>query len=202
MRKTSLFLADGHPVVLAALQELLSEEYDVVGTATDGKSLIAAMARLTPELIIVDVSTPGMSGIELIRRLRGTAPLTKILILSVYNDPAFVKKALKAGAWGYVLKQSQASELFRAIKTALEGQRYFTPLISELPKHPKQKPELTLRQMEVLRLAAEGVQNKEIGRKLAISVKTVEYHKTNLMGRLNLHNAASLTRYAMSRGIV
>ena len=202
LRKPRLLLADDHPIVLAALKRLLSEEYDVVATATDGKSLVAAAAKLTPDIVILDFSTRGMNCIKPVRRLRSILPSAGLLILSVYTDSVYVREALKAGARGYVLKQSEPSDLFTAIRAVLAGRTYITPSISMRANYRNREPRLTLRQVEVLRLTAEGLHNKEIAHKMAISPKTVEFHKASIMERLNLHNSAMLTRYALSHGIV
>lgn len=200
MPQTRVFLADDHPVLLAGLKKLLADEYDVVGTAVDGKALLTAAPKAAPDVVVVDISMPGLNGIEAARRLRNVLPQAKFLILSVHTDSAYVDEALRAGARGYVLKQSAPNELFTAIKTVLAGRTYITPILQRSAR-PKRNQRLTLRQMEVLKLVAEGLQNKEIAGKLAISLKTVEYHKTRIMQMLNLHNAAALTRYAINRGV-
>lgn len=201
MPRARIFIADDHPVLLAGLKKLLGDDYDLVGTAADGRALVTAANKIAPDLVIVDISMPGMNGIDATRRLRTSLPSVKFVILSVHADSAYVDEAFRAGARGYVLKQSAASELFTAIRAVLSGRTYVTPMIARRAQRSMRTKRLTLRQMEVVRLVAEGLQNKEIAQELKISLKTVEYHKSRIRETLNLHTSAALTRYAIDRGI-
>ncbi|HEX8712124.1 MAG TPA: response regulator transcription factor [Terracidiphilus sp.] len=208
-----LLLADDHALMLEGLLRLLSGEFEIVGTVTNGRELIEEAKRLKPDVVVVDVSMPEMNGIEAARRLAEIAPSTKIVFVSQQLDPAYLHAAFEAGALAYVAKQSAVNELVRAINMALEGRYYVTPLAkreaSELtPLNPKKNPaqmfgaELTPRQREVLQLVAEGKSTKQISAALKISVKTVEFHRNNLMDELGVRSIAELTRFAISRGIV
>jgi DNA-binding NarL/FixJ family response regulator len=195
-------LADDHPLFLEGVRRFLENKYDVVGTVADGKALIAAAQTLRPDIIVVDISMPEMNGLAAAQIIRGTVPSAKFVVLSVHSDQAYVSEAFRAGARGYVSKRAAAAELLTAIKQVLEGRTYVTPLVTpETPAGAKDGKRLTLRQLEILRLVAEGYQNKEIAHLLKISVKTVEFHKTRIMSELNIHTPAGLTRYAIDHGI-
>lgn len=201
-RRPRLLLADDHPLFLDGVRRLLESKYEVVGTVADGKTLITAAQTLQPDIIVVDISMPEMNGLAAAKVLRKTVPSAKFIILSVHSDQAYVSEAFRAGVRGYVSKRAAASELLTAIKQVLEGRTYISPLVGpETPGKSKDPKRLTLRQLEILRLVAEGYQNKEIAQFLKISVKTVEFHKTRIMAELNIHTSAGLTRYAIDHGI-
>jgi len=169
---------------------------------TDGKALITAAQNLRPDIIVVDISMPEMNGLSAAQAIRKTVPSAKFIVLSVHSDQAYVSEAFRVGVRGYVSKRAAAAELLTAIKQVLEGRTYVTPLVSaETPEAAKDAKRLTLRQLEILRLVAEGYQNKEIAQLLKISVKTVEFHKTRIMSELDIHTPAGLTRYAIDHGI-
>ena len=197
-----LLLADDHPLFLEGVRRLLETKYEVLGTVADGKALIAAALQLRPDVIVADISMPEMNGLAAALILHKTVPSAKFIVLSVHTDRAYVTEAFRAGVKGYVSKRAAAAELLTAIKQVLEGRTYVTPLVgpqsAAMPKDPKR---LTLRQLEILRLVAEGYQNKEIAQLLKISVKTVEFHKTRIMSELDIHTPAGLTRYAIDHGI-
>ena len=201
MPRARVLLADDHRVLLAGLKELLTGEYDLVGTVVDGNGLVAAAAKLRPDVAVVDIAMPGMNGIDAMRRIRATFPGIKFVILSVHSDAAYVEEALRAGAQGYVLKQAAAEELFTALRAVMAGRTYVTSMAEYTRHGAKPRERLTLRQIDVLRMTAEGLHNKEIAQRLSISVKTVEYHKTRLMNQLDIHTTIGLTRYAIRRGI-
>jgi len=202
VRRTRLLLADDHPLFLEGVRRLLESKYDVVGTVADGKALIAAAQQLRPDIIVVDISMPEMNGLAAAQAIRKTVPSAKFIVLSVHSDQAYVSEAFRVGVKGYVSKRAAAAELLTAIKQVLDGRTYVTPLVSpETPGTSKESKRLTLRQLEILRLVAEGYQNKEIAQLLTISVKTVEFHKTRVMRELNIHTPAGLTRYAIDHGI-
>jgi DNA-binding NarL/FixJ family response regulator len=202
LHRPRLLLADDHPLFLEGVRRFLESKYDVVGTAADGNALIAAAQQLRPDIIIVDISMPEMNGLAATQVIRKAVPSAKFIALSVHSDQAYVSEAFRVGVKGYVSKRAAAAELLTAIRQVLEGRTYVTPLVSSgVPEAPKEPKRLTLRQLEILRLVAEGYQNKEIAQLLKISVKTVEFHKTRIMSELNIHTPAGLTRYAIDHGI-
>lgn len=208
-----LLLADDHALMLEGLLRLLSGEFEIVGTVTNGRAVLEEAKRLNPDVIVLDVSMPELNGIEAARRLSALLPSAKIVFVTQQLDPAYVHAAFAAGALAYVAKQSAAKDLVEAIRLALSDRYYVTPLVSQevaglANVNPKKNPaemfggELTPRQREVLQLVAEGKSTKEISAALNISVKTVEFHRNNLMDELGVRSIAELTRYALSRGIV
>ncbi len=199
--------------MLEGLVHLLAGEFEVVGSVTNGRAALEAATRLNPDVVLLDVSMPEMNGIETARRLSSTMPSVKIVFVTQQLDPAYVHAAFAAGAMAYVAKQSAAEELVGAIRKALLDRYYVTPLVdreaAELSSiHPRQNPvqmfggDLTPRQREVLQLVAEGKSTKEISATLNISIKTVEFHRNNIMDELGVRTIAELTRYAVSRGII
>lgn len=211
--RNSVLIADDHTLMLEGLTKLLSNEFDVVGSATNGRQLIEEAQRLQPDVIVLDVGMPEMNGIEAARRLGKTAPSTKIVMVTQQLAPEYVRKAFASGARAYVAKQSAASELIEAIRLVVAGNYYVTPLAgAEAARvsgaHPTQNPaelfgsRLTPRQREVLQLVAEGRSTREISSILGISPKTVEFHRNSLMDELNLRTIAELTRYAIGQGMV
>lgn len=212
MRKRVL-LADDHALMLEGLVRLLEADFEIVGTATNGRILLEEAERLKPDVIVIDIAMPEMNGIEAARRLNKILPSVKVVFISQQLDSAYLHAAFTAGAKGYVAKQSAASELVQAIRLALRDRYYVTPLAgSEIAQYSatgmRTNPshmfgaELTPRQREVLQLIAEGKSTKEISSVLNISPKTVEFHRNSLMDELGLHTTAELTRYALSQGII
>ncbi|HZP04370.1 MAG TPA: response regulator transcription factor [Terracidiphilus sp.] len=213
MSKYRILLADDHALMLEGLSRLLSNDFEIVGTAADGRALLALAIRLKPDVIVLDVGMPEMNGIEAARRLTRVLPSAKIVFVTQRLDRAYLHAAFSAGAMGYVTKQSAAGELVEAIRSALEG-RYYVPALAgetatrfaalDRTKNPAEMfgARLTPRQREVLQLVAEGKTAKEISTSLNISVKTVEFHRNCLMDELGIRTTAELTRYAVSRGIV
>ncbi len=208
-----LLLADDHPLMIEGLTRLLADEFEIVGTAMDGRALLDEAVRLKPDVVVVDVGMPRMNGIEAAGRIKQLLPATKIVFITQQIDPAYLHAAFAAGASGYVAKQSASTELITAIQLALIGRYYVTPLAgveaAEFSKlNSRQNPsemfgaKLTPRQREVLQLVAEGKTSKEISVLLNISPKTVEFHRNALMDELGVRTVAELTRYAISRGIV
>jgi DNA-binding NarL/FixJ family response regulator len=206
-----ILIGDDHALVLEGLVRLLANEFEIVGTASDGRALLAEADRLNPDVVLLDVGMPGMNGIEAARRLSKSNPEIKVVFITQQLDPAYLHAAFSAGAMGYVSKQSAAVELVRAIRMALKGRYYVTPLANGdkfKRSGPRSNPaqmfggELTPRQREVLQLVAEGKSTKEISALLKISTKTVEFHRNSLMNELGVRTTAELTRYALSRGIV
>jgi DNA-binding NarL/FixJ family response regulator len=211
MRRPRLLLADDHTLVLEGFRKLLESEFDLVGTAENGRALVAAAQQLKPDLILLDISMPLLNGIEAARQLSKILPHTKLVFLTMHADPAYVTEAFRVGASGYLLKRSAASELVNAVHEVLRGRCYVTPLVTRevlhsflgpAPKSGASPGDLTTRQREVLQLTAEGHSTKEIAAILNVSVKTVEFHKARLMRQLGLRGTAELTKYAIQHGIV
>ena len=206
LRRARVLIADDHALVAAGLAKLLEDDFNVIGVRNDGRELIATALQERPDIALLDISMPKLNGLEAARLLRADLPETKIIFVTVHSDLAYVAAAFRAGASGYVLKGSGRAELTEAIQQALTGQKYLTPLIDkasldEILRQPQPKLLLTPRQREILQLVSEGHSAKAIGDGLHISAKTVEFHKAEIMKKLNLHSVAALTRYAIERGI-
>ena len=212
MRK-KILIADDHRLMLEGLARLLSTEFEVVGTAPNGRVLLEEAERLKPDVVVLDVGMPELNGIEAANRLTKLLPRAKIVIVTQQLAPAYIHAAFAAGAKAYVSKQSASDELIAAIRMALEDRYYVTPHAgTEAARlaslNPKQNPaemfgaRLTPRQREVLQLVAEGKSTKQISTALGISPKTVEFHRNSLMDELGLRSIAELTRFAVSQGIV
>ncbi len=212
IKKPRLLMADDHSIMLAGLRKLVEGTCEVVGAVEDGRALVEAAEQLRPDLILVDISMPLLNGMDAARQIKKSVPDAKLIFLTMHASPVFATEALQAGASGYLLKQSAASELPHAIKTVLKGQTYLTPTITRpiLDSIVNQKPtelrkslmDLTPRQREVLQLLAEGKSPKDIAVLLNVSVKTVEFHKTRLMEQLDLHTTLALAKFAIAEGLV
>jgi len=209
-----IVIAEDHTILRQGLRALLSfdPDFEVVGEAKDGRAAVRSVETLSPDLLLMDLSMPRMTGMEAITEIKKRSPATKIVVLTVHKGEEYILSALKAGADGYLLKDAGHDELMTAVKNVLAGKRYLSPDISEkviggylegkrgLTATPWDT--LTQREREVLKLIAEGYKNKEVAEYLFISLKTVEKHRSNLMRKLDLHNTAALTAFAMKRGIV
>ncbi len=213
--KRGVLIVEDHTLIREGLRSLLASHPDleVVGEAGDGREAIQRSEKLAPALILMDLSMPRMGGVEAIREIKKTRPDTKILALTVNNSEEYVAAALKAGADGYMLKDSTHAELIQAIRSILAGKRVLSPGVSEkviegylAGKNAEalQTPwdSLTPREREVLKLIGEGNKSKEIAEYLCISLHTVEKHRSNLMEKLNLHSVSALTSYALEKGLV
>ncbi len=210
----SILLADDHHVVRQGLRALLEAEPDfhVLGEASDGLEAVQQVERLQPDVLLVDVMMPGLSGLEAARQVRERFPKTQVVVLSMHSNEAYVLEALRNGAMGYVLKDSDAAELVNAVREAYAGRRYLSPPLSDviIDAYVNKSREtvldvydtLTNREREVLQLAAEGHTNADIASRLGISPRTVEIHRTNMMRKLGLHTEHELIRYALRRGIL
>jgi DNA-binding NarL/FixJ family response regulator len=202
-----VLLADDHALVAAGLSKLLEPNFDLIGTVGDGRALVASAKAENPDVVLADISMPTLNGLEAARQIHDSVPTCKIIFLTVHSDTAYVKEAFRAGASGYVLKRSAASELPTAIEEVLNDNIYLTPLINKsaldgvFNSPDNSAPLLSSRQREVLQLVAEGHSAKEIGTILSISSKTVEFHKGSIMKKLDLHSTAELTRYALEHRI-
>ncbi|MBN2337267.1 MAG: response regulator transcription factor [Acidobacteria bacterium] len=206
-----LLLADDHTLLLEGIRLMLEPEFDLVGSVEDGQALLAAAKKLKPDIILLDISMPLLNGIDAAHRLRKMVPSARLIFLTMHAGADYVAEAFRAGARGYLLKRSAASELLAAIRAVLKGDHYVSPLvtrnalellISSAKPGSKFSDRMSPRQREVLQLVAEGRSRKEIASILNISVKTVEYHKSKLMRELNLQGAADFTRYAIEHGII
>jgi two-component system, NarL family, response regulator NreC len=210
----NIMLADDHHIVRQGLWALLESEqqFHMVGETGDGLEAVRLANRVKPDVLITDVMMPGLNGLEVTRQITRSLPQTKVVILSMYTDDAYVWEAFKNGASGYVLKDSQASDLVQAVREVAAGRRYLSPPLSEralelyaqkIESVPNDAYELlTTREREVLHLVAEGRTNVEIANQLFISPRTAEGHRANLMRKLGLQNHAELIRYALRRGIL
>ena len=212
MKKPRVLMADDHSMILAGLRKLVEGECEVVGTVEDGRALVEAAQKLRPDLILLDISMPLLNGLEATRQLTKLVPESKVIILTMHASPTYATEAFQAGASGYLLKRSAASELSQAIQSVLQGRQYLTPLITKDVLDSVFKPStgergtpastaLTPRQREVLQLVAEGRGTKEIATILSVSVKTVEFHRSRIMQQLSIHTTADLTKYAITHGI-
>ena len=209
MPKPRILLGDDHSVVVKGIIGLLECSYDVVGTAENGKALVDAAVRLRPDVVVLDISMPILNGIDAGREIKKVLPSAKLVFLSMHSSAVYLRKALEAGASGYVLKSGAAEELLAAIEAAREGRIYVTPQFDSevvdrvrLGNSPRSPIELTDRQKQILQLVAEGRQSKEIAGILHVSVKTVEFHRSRLMAKLGAHSIAELTRFAIQEGLI
>lgn len=205
MTQRRVLLADDHAMVLDGLRRILGEEYEILDAVTDGHALVDAYRRCRPDVAVVDISMPGLNGIDAMRKILTIDPDARIVLLTMHNEREYAAAALRAGARGYVIKAAAADELLLALRSALRGKCYISPAVSgELLATPPQvpAPDLTLRQREVLQLMAEGYRIKKIAQILHLSPKTVEYHKYRLMKQLHLRTTAEAVQYAVRHGIV
>ncbi len=206
----SLVIADDHHVVRAGLCVLFKNvpNFRIVGEATSGREAVHLSKRRLPDIVLMDFAMPRLNGVEATRQIVKECPDIKVIVLSSYGDAAHIDSAMTAGAAAYLLKDTAASEVVRAIHCTLKGKAYVSPAISNVKASAarwirmSQKPEeLTPRETEVLQLISEGFTNKQIGSELRLSQKTVEKHRNTLMKKLNIHNIAGLTRHAVEKGI-
>jgi DNA-binding NarL/FixJ family response regulator len=197
-----VLLADDHQLVLEGLSKLLQNEFELVGSTSSGTDVVEMAAALQPDVVLMDISMPGLNGVEAMRQLKEKAPHTRVVAVTVHNSPVYLRESMKAGMVGFVLKQSAASELAAAVHAVMRNERYVTPLLSECMAETQNSDRaLTDRQLQVLRLIAQGCIGKEIAARLGISVRTAEFHRVSIMHKLDLHTTAQLTRYALERGI-
>jgi DNA-binding NarL/FixJ family response regulator len=216
MKRTTVLLAEDHTIVREGFRKMLEleDDFQVVGEAQTGRQAVTLAKKLRPAVVLMDIAMPLLNGLEATRQLLKVLPATKILILSAHSDDAYVKDATESGAVGFLLKQTSARDVCRAIREVQKGKTFFSPAISKrLDRLNSQAPDragllkkkiaqLTSREMEVLQLIAEGEANKQIAAELGIAIKTVEKHREHLMQKLDIHDTAGLTRYAISTGII
>ncbi|MGA2225224.1 MAG: response regulator [Syntrophobacteraceae bacterium] len=213
--RKKIVIAEDHTILREGLRMLLSSnpDFEVVGEAQDGLEAIRSVEAYKPDLVLMDLSMPRMNGVGAIQEIKKQSPSTKILVLTVHKTEEYILTTLKAGADGYVLKDATHSELMLAIENVFSGRSYLSPGISEkviegylegrkTVKSSTSWDTLTQREREILKMIAEGYKNKDIADYLCISAKTVEKHRANLMKKLDLHSASSLTAFAMDKGLI
>jgi two-component system, NarL family, response regulator NreC len=216
VEKKKIVIAEDHNILRAGLKALLTSnpEFEVIGEADNGREAIRRVIDLKPDLVIMDLSMPGLNGMDAIREIKERMPDVKTLVLTVHNEEEYVLASLKAGANGYVLKDASHTELMVAAERVLNGKTYLSAEITEKVVNSylntnsiNQEPvtrwdTVTQRERQILKLVAEGHTNKSMAEYLCISVKTVEKHRANLMKKLDLHSVSALTTYALERGII
>src|SRR6185295_2435254 len=206
MRRATVLLADDHAIVTDGLARILKEaHFDVVGAVRDGQQLLDAAARLRPDVIITDLSMPGLTGLDALARLRTEHIQSKVIVLTMHHDADLATDAIRGGASGFLLKESAGDELLTAVRHALAGKVYITPTVTQeimermaVPAKAK-APQVTPRQRDILRLLVQGQRMKEIAATLGLSTRTVEGHKYQMMEALGVTSTAELVRYALER---
>ncbi len=215
-KRIAVLLAEDHTVVREGLRKLLDAENDirVAGEADDGRAAVDMARKLRPDVVVMDIAMPHLNGLEATRQLRQAVPEAMVLILSAHSDEAYVEKVIELGAAGYLIKQTSFRFLAEAIRAIHQGKTFFSPCIAKSIGHRHQTAmdrkgrarsvnvQLTSRETEVLQRIAEGGANKQIASELGISIKTVEKHRDHVMRKLDIHDTAGLTRYAIAAGII
>ena len=211
LSRARVLLADDHRMVAEGLKSLLSAEFELVGMVEDGRALIEAAKKLRPDIVVADITMPHLNGLDALGQLKKDNPGLKVVFLTMHHEVAYARRALEAGAAGFVLKHSAPAELVAAMHAVLDGKAYVTPVFAGEVLHDIQRDPmavndpvtlLTARQREILQLFAEGRSAKEIAGTIDISVRTVEFHKYQMMETLGLHNSTELTHFAIKHGIV
>ena len=216
MKRITVLLAEDHQIVREGFRSLLEHEHDieVVGEAETGRQAVQLTRKLRPAVVVMDIAMPLLNGLEATRQIRKEFPETKVLILSAHSDDAYVEQVAVLGAAGFLLKQTSSHELATAIREVQKGNTFFSPSISRRVHDRSQKPvdreanlqkktnRLSSREVEVLQLIAEGKPNKQVAVELGVSFKTVDKHRQHLMSKLDIHDVAGLTRYAIAEGII
>ena len=216
MKEITVLLAEDHQIVREGFKSLLEHEDDieVVGEAETGRQAVQLTRKLRPSVVVMDIAMPLLNGLEATRQIRKDLPETKVLILSAHSDDAYVEQVTELGAAGFLLKQTSAHVLAKAIREVQRGNKFFSPAISKRLNGRDQKSQdrggsfkkknnrLSSREVEVLQLIAEGRPNKQVAAELGVSFKTVDKHRQHLMSKLNIHDVAGLTRYAIAEGII
>jgi DNA-binding NarL/FixJ family response regulator len=206
-----VLLADDHRLGAAGLKEILGSEFELIGVVEDGHALVASQKTLRPDVIVSDITMPLLNGIEALEEMKKLDPEVRVVFLTMHRDVAYARRALEAGARGFVLKHSAPEELIMAVKAALEGRTFITPLLAgDLLESMRQDPQqnadktasLTLRQREILRFLAEGLSAKQVALKLDISQRTVEFHKYRMMESIGAKTSSELLHFAIRHGIV
>lgn len=216
--KTKILIVDDHQLVIDGLSAIVKElkEYEIVGKASNGKEAVSLVEMLSPNLVLMDIDMPIMNGLEACRRIKTNYPQIAVLILTMHNEPSLIRKVMEIGADGYVLKNADREEFYNALCSIAKGKKYFSAEVTESLLNTEGKTKsnfsidnntlllakLTERELDVLKLIAEGFSNKEIGEHLFISHRTVDTHRTNLMKKLDAHNVAALIKFAIKNGLV
>jgi DNA-binding NarL/FixJ family response regulator len=216
MKRITVLLAEDHMIVREGFRNMLEleDDFEIVGEAQDGRAAVALAKKFHPDVVLMDIAMPLLNGLQATLQVLKAQPETKVLILSAHSDDAYVKSATESGAVGFLLKQTSAHDVCRAIREVHKGKKFFSPSISKRQARlqpagvnragspAKKSVLLTAREMEVLQLIAEGKANKETASELNIGIKTVEKHREHLMQKLDIHDTAGLTRYAIAAGII
>ena len=216
MERITVLLAEDHPIVRVGFRALLKQERDieVVGEAATGREAVQLTRKLRPAVVVMDIAMPLLNGLEATRQIRKDFPDTRVIILSAHSDDAYVEQAVEFGAAGFLLKQTSSDNLGTAIREVQKGNTFFSDSISKRRhgrdpgpldqggQFKKKSNRLSSREVEVLQLIAEGKPNKQVAAELGVSFKTVDKHRQNLMAKLDIHDVAGLTRYAISAGII
>lgn len=210
MKRNSILIADDHRLFGEGLRVLLEPEYEVVGLVQDGKELVEAARKLQPDVIVTDVSMPSLSGLEAAAQIRKLGIASRVIILTQHREVIYAKRALEVGAVGYLLKHAASSELVAAVREAIQGRTFISPMIAgDLFESYRREGEakeshgqLTARQLEVVKLVAEGYSAKQIASTLKISVRTAEAHKANALDSLGFKSTAELVQYAIRNGLI
>lgn len=211
MKRSRVLLADDHELILEGLRRILEPHHEVVGTVSDGRSLVDAAVRLKPDLIILDVTLSRLSGIEAARQIRKVLPRARLLFLTLHANPAYLREALNAGAAGYVLKSSTREEILGAVSAALAGQTYISPGIVgdelDLARWQREgavesRAALTSREKEILQMLAQGRAVKDVGSVLGISPRTVAFHRNNVKRKFGVRKTVELVKRAMDEGLI
>jgi two-component system response regulator NreC len=213
--KKQVLIVEDHTILREGLRSLLSThpDFEIIGEAMDGREAVRIVEKLQPDIVLMDLSMPRLDGIDAMREIKTHNPKIKILTLTVHKTEEYILASLEAGADGYILKDATHAELIKAMQVVLQGDRYLCPAISgqiiegylqkrKIDKAQSVYETLTPREREVLKLIGEGYKNKEIAEQLFISIKTVEKHRSNLMEKLQLHNSAAVTSYALKKGLI
>jgi DNA-binding NarL/FixJ family response regulator len=214
-RKHRILIVENHALLRAGLRALLAShaQFEVVGEASNGHDALQAARLLEPDLVLMDISMPGMNGIEALIDIKRRRPETRVVVVTMHKEAEYINASLQAGAEGYLLKDAGSEELERAIQQVLQGKIYLSQEVSgqiiqgylegrSRPGHAPLSRQLTHRERQVLKLIAEGHRNKYIAEYFSLSVKTIEKHRANLMQKLNLHNSSMLTSYAIAHGLL
>ncbi len=214
MEKIRILLVDDHTLMRSGIRALLEDEpgLTVIGEAEDGRSAVAQACKLRPDVVIMDIAMPLLNGLEATRQIRQQCPRVRVLILSMHDNEEYIRQVLEAGAMGYILKDAAARELISAIRSVYRGEAVLSPAVTRLViedylrwggTRPQDESDgLSPREREVLQLIAEGYTNKQIAEILSISIKTVQAHRNNLMGKLDLHDRGELIKYAIQKKII
>jgi len=211
VNRPRILLADDHQMVVEGLKTLLADEFNLVGTVADGRALLTAAKQLKPDVVVADITMPHLNGIDALTRLKKDNPEIKVVFLTMHQDSAYARRALEAGALGFVVKHSAPTELVMALRAALKGQTFITPslagkVLSEIQNGTQTSSDIsalvTPRQREILQLLAEGRSAKEVADALSISARTVEFHKYQIMDAHGLQSSAELIHFAIKHGIV